>query len=214
MKFVHLLTQFKNASNLGGVIENLDNNDFIPANIKFSSGSFVVGVWGQRSSDQDDHKRKKSINETCFQVPQNCSWLKTRWNYLDANIQIKYIDVKNQLANILTKWNFFTWRMESSFVFVQHESFQFYRLFWSDVEKNAKRFSWRKNHSKVEFDDEFDLAIQHKGSWHTCLYCIRKSGRNQIWKSITSELVDWVASKNGETSMGRLLIKLLRMECW
>ena len=36
----------------------------------FSSGSFVVCVWRQRSSDQDDHKGKKPDNETYFQNPQ------------------------------------------------------------------------------------------------------------------------------------------------
>ena len=41
----------------------------------FSSGSFVVCVWRQRSSDQDDHKGKKPYNETCFQNPQSCSCL-------------------------------------------------------------------------------------------------------------------------------------------
>ena len=41
----------------------------------FSSGSYFVHLWRQRSSDQDDHKGKKSYNETCFQNPQSCSWL-------------------------------------------------------------------------------------------------------------------------------------------
>ena len=58
---------------------------------------------------------------------------------------------------------------------------------------------WRKSHSKIEADDEFGLAMQRKDSWRAFLYCIRKPRENQIWKSITSELVDWAASKNGET---------------
>ena len=43
-------------------------------------------------------------------------WLFDRSN-LDPEIQIKYIDTKNQLADILTKGNFHTWRMESSVMF-------------------------------------------------------------------------------------------------
>ena len=39
--------------------------------------------------------------------------------------------------------------MEPSVVFVQHQPFQFYRLFWSDVEKNAKRFRRRRSHGKI-----------------------------------------------------------------
>ena len=42
--------------------------------------------------------------------------------------------------------------------------FQFYRVSWSDVEKNARRLRWRKSHSKFEDDDEFGLATQRKGS--------------------------------------------------
>ena len=41
----------------------------------FSSRSFVVCAWRQRSSDQDYYKGKKSYHETCFQNPQSCPWL-------------------------------------------------------------------------------------------------------------------------------------------
>ena len=72
----------------------------------FASRSFVVCVWGQRSSDQDDYKRK-SHNETCFQDPQSCAWLVIRSNQFGRKkIQIKHIDTKNQLADIPTKGNF------------------------------------------------------------------------------------------------------------
>ena len=46
--------------------------------------------------------------------------------------------------------------------------------FWSDVEKNTKRIRWRKSHSKVETNDEFDRAKQWKGSISAIIYCIRK----------------------------------------
>ena len=51
-------------------------------------------------------------------------WLFDRIN-LDPKIQIKYIDTKNLLADILTKRKNHPQRMESSFVFVQHQPFQF-----------------------------------------------------------------------------------------
>ena len=90
-------------------------------------------------------------------------------------------------------------------------------MFWSDVEKNAKRFRWRKSHSKIETNDEFHeftLAMQRKDFWCSCLYCIRKPGENQTWTSTTFELMEWAASKNKETCYRRLLSKLLRVECW
>ena len=51
-------------------------------------------------------KGKKPYNDTCFQNPQSCSWLVFRSNQFGPKIQIKYIDTKNQLADILTKGNF------------------------------------------------------------------------------------------------------------
>ena len=51
-------------------------------------------------------KKKKPYNATCFQNPQIAfDWLFDRIN-LGPKIQIKYIDTKNQLADILTKGNF------------------------------------------------------------------------------------------------------------
>ena len=69
------------------------------------------------------------------------------------------------------------------------------RLFWSDVDKNARRIRWRKSHSKIEGDDEFSLAMQRKDSWRACLYCIWKPGEDQIWKSNTFvSSWNWAAS--------------------
>ena len=106
--------------------------------------------------------------------------------------------------NSQTYWQrkFHTWWMESSFVFVQHQPFQFHQLSWSDVEKNTRRYRWRKSHSKIEADDEFGLAIQRKGSELACLDCIGKPGENQIWKSSTSELVERAATKKRRPVMG------------
>ena len=72
-----------------------------------------------------------------------------------------------------------------------------------------RKCRWRKSHSKIEAADEFGLAMQRKGSLRACFYCIRDSEENQIWKSETSEVVEWAASKNGETCNWRLFIKLL-----
>ena len=91
-------------------------------------------------------------------------WLFDRIN-MDPMIQIKYTDTRNQLADMLINHGkFHTWRLESSFVFVYHEPFQFCRVFWSDVEKNTKRIRWRKSRSEVKTHDEFDCAKQRKGS--------------------------------------------------
>ena len=89
-------------------------------------------------------------------------WLLDRIN-LDPKIQIKDIDTKNQLADILTKGTF-TRNEWNHLLCLCNIPFQFYRVFWSDVDKNATRFRWRKSHSKIETNDEFGLAMQRKDS--------------------------------------------------
>ena len=56
--------------------------------------------------------------------------------------------------------------------------------------------------------------MQRKDSWCASFYCIRKPGEDQTRKSKSSELMEWAASKNRATCFKRLLIKLLRVECW
>ena len=41
----------------------------------FSFWCNALCFWGQRSSDQNDHQRQESDNETRIQNPQSCSWL-------------------------------------------------------------------------------------------------------------------------------------------
>ena len=133
-------------------------------------------------------------------------WLFDRIN-LDSKIQIKYIHTKNQLADILTKGNFTTCCVCS----ISETSVLQFVLKWCRKERKNQ---WRKSHSKIEADDEFSLAMQRKDSWRACLYCITKPGEKQRWKSTTSELMEWAASKNRETCFRRVIIKLPRVECW
>ena len=78
--------------------------------------------------------------------------------------------------------------------------------------EHKKRIRWRKSHSKIEADDEFGLAMQRKDSWRATLYCIRKPGENQIWKS-KKPLNSWTEQqpRNWRPAMDA---GLLRMEYW
>ena len=143
----------------------------------FSSGSFVVHIWRQRSSDQDDHKGKEPDNETCFQKPQSCSWLVFWSNHFGLQNPNQIHWHQKPTRRHTDQGKLHTWWMEPFFVLVYIQPFQFYRLFGRNVEKNAKRLRWRKSRSKIEADDEFDLATQRKDSWRAIFYCIRKSGK-------------------------------------
>ena len=78
---------------------------------------------------------------------------------LDPKIQIKYIDTKNQLADILTngnltcdEWNHFLCLFNIS---------HFSSAECSEVmSKGTQKDSGEESHSKIETNDEFGLAMQ------------------------------------------------------
>ena len=103
-------------------------------------------------------------------------WLFDRIN-LDPKIQIKYIDTKNQLANILTNENFT--RDEWNHLLSLFDIIHFSSTKCSEVmsKRTQKRNQVKKeSHSKVKTNDEFDC----KGSLNSVIFCIRKPGENQI----------------------------------
>ena len=88
------------------VINDLDNVDFIPSNVQSSHQEALLYVF------EDNEAVIKMIikgSPTMRHVSRThrvaLDWLFDRIN-LDPKIQIKYIDTKNQLADILTKGNF------------------------------------------------------------------------------------------------------------
>ena len=90
-----------------GVIDDLDNVDFISSNVNSSRQEALLYVF------EDDEAVIKMIIKGRSLTMRHVSrthrvalhWLFDRIN-LDPEIQIKYIDTKNQLADILTKGNF------------------------------------------------------------------------------------------------------------
>ena len=119
MKFVQHPTQFKERKQSNGVINDLGNVDFVPANVNSSHQEALLYVF------EDNETVIKMIIKGRSPTMRHVSrthrvaldWLFNRIN-LDPKIQIKYIDTKKQLADILTKGKFTRDRMESSFVFV------------------------------------------------------------------------------------------------
>ena len=92
-----------------GVINDLDNVDFIHSNAKSSHQEAFLSVF------EDNEAAIKMIVKGRSPTMRHVSrthrvaldWLFDRIN-LDAKIRIKYIDTKNQLADILTKRKFHT----------------------------------------------------------------------------------------------------------
>ena len=89
------------------VINDLDNVDFVPSNVQFSHREALLYVF------EDNEAVIKMIFKGRSPTMRHVSrahrvaldWLFDRIN-LDPKIQIKYIDTKNQFADMLTKGNF------------------------------------------------------------------------------------------------------------
>ena len=101
------------------MINDLDNVDFTPSNVNSSHQEALLYVF-----EENEAVIKMIIKEEALQwdmLPGPTELLLIVC--LDFKIQIKYVDTKNQHADI-DKGNFHTWSMESSFEFVQHQPFQ------------------------------------------------------------------------------------------
>ena len=128
-------------------------------------------------------------------------------------IQIKYIDTKNQFADIL--WPREISHVMNGIIFCVCLTLAILVLplvlKWCRKERKNR---WRKSHSKIEGDDELVSRCCERNLDVLPFYCIRKPRKTQIWKSISSESANWAVLQNGTTRCVRLSIKLLRMECW
>ena len=111
-----------------GMIDYLDNVDFISSNVSSSRQEALLYVF------EDNEAVIKMIikgrSPTMRHVPRThrvvLGWLFDRIN-VDPKTQIKYVDTKNQLADVLTKGNFTRDERNHLFVSVQHQPFQFHQ---------------------------------------------------------------------------------------
>ena len=105
-------------------------------------------------------------------------WLLDRSN-LDPKIQIKYIDTKNQLADILTE-GYFT-RDEWNHLLCLFNISHFSATAWSDTMTKtiSTRFRWRTSHSKIATNDESYC----KGAVARIILDFIKPVEEKLWKS-------------------------------
>ena len=105
-------------------------------------------------------------------------WLFDRINF-DPKIQIKYIDTKNQLADILTKGSFTRdeWNHLLCLFNTSHFSFT---VCSEAMSKNiTTRFRRRGGHSKIATNDESHC----RDTLESVIIDVRKPGRKKLWKS-------------------------------
>ena len=89
------------------VINDLDNVDFLPSNVQSSHQEALLYVFedNQAVIKMIIKGRSPTMRHVSRTHRVALDWLFDRIN-LDSKIQIKYIDTKNQLADILIKGNF------------------------------------------------------------------------------------------------------------
>ena len=89
------------------VINDLDNVDFIPSNVQSSHQEALLSVFEDNEAEIKMIIKGRSPTMRHVSRPNGVAldWQFDRIN-LDSKIQIKYIDTKNELADMLTKGNF------------------------------------------------------------------------------------------------------------
>ena len=147
------------------VINDLDNVDLFPSNFNSSRQEALLYVF------EDNEAVIKMIIKGRSPTMRHVSrthrvaldWLFDRIN-LDPKIQIKHIDTKNQLADILTKGNFT--RDEWNHLLCLFHICHFISADCSELmsKRTQKDSGEEKSHSEIEADDDFGLAIQRKDS--------------------------------------------------
>ena len=90
-----------------GMIDDLDNVDFIPSNVNSSRKKASLYLFEDKEAviKINTKGRSQLIKHVSRTHRVALDWLFDRIN-VDTKIQINYIDTKNQLADILTKGNF------------------------------------------------------------------------------------------------------------
>ena len=105
-------------------------------------------------------------------------WLFDRIN-LDPKIQIKYIDTKNQLADILTKGNFTRDEWNHLLTLFNISHFSSTACIAAMAKTSSTRFRRRTCHSQIETYDEFNS----EDAIDRVFFSFRKPGEVLVWIS-------------------------------
>ena len=161
----------------------LHHIDCVPSNVQFSHHEALLYVF------EDNEAVIKMIIKGRSPIMRHVSrthrvsldWLFDRIN-LDPKIQIKYIDTRNQLADILTKGN--STRDEWNHLLCLFNISHFSSTVCSDTgETISTRFRRRTSHSKIATTDE----PYCKGAIERIILDFSKPGEEKLWKSRSLE---------------------------
>ena len=197
------------------MINDLDNVDFIPSNVKSSHKEALL--YCLKTTKQWSRWSLKGRSPTMRHVSRThrvaVDWLFDRID-LDPNIQIKYIDTKNQLQDMLTKGNFT--RDEWNHLLCLFNISHFNSAEFSEV--MSKRTQKKSGEERVTAKSNPMMNLSRdavKGFPPRYLLLHQKA---RVKPDMKVDL-RWVRKlrctiEQGDTLYAHTLIKLLRMERW
>ena len=146
-----------------GMINVLNNMDCIPSHVNSSHQEALLYVFEENEAviKMIIKGRSPTMRHVSRAHRVALDWFFDRTN-LDSKIQVKYIDTKNQLADILTKGNFT--RDEWNHLLFLFNISHFNSI--NNLEVMSKRTQEDAGEERVtaksKVDDEFGLAMQRK----------------------------------------------------
>ena len=167
-----------------GMTNVLNSIDCVPSNVQSSHQEALLYVF--EANEAVIKMISKGRIPTMRHVSRThrvaLDWLFDRIN-LDPKIQIKYIDTKNQLADILTKGNFT--RDEWNHLLCLFTISHFSSTVCSEaMAKRSQHDSWgRASHSKIATNGESHC----KGAIERIILDFSKPGEQKLWKSKSLE---------------------------
>ena len=198
-----------------GKIDDLDYNvDFLSSNVNSSCKAALLYIFEDNEAviKMIIKERSPTLRHVSGTRRVALDWLFDRIN-LDPKIQIKYIDTKNQLADILTKGNFTRdeWNHLLCLFTISHFSSI------NGLEAMSKRTEEDVGEERVIAKSKPMMNLVSRCSVRDpnvlASIASESPGKPNLKVSErTPELVKCAANKYGETRIGRWLVKHLRME--
>ena len=162
----------------------LNNIDCVPSNVQSSHQEAVLCIFEDNEAVIKMIKKGRSLAMRHVSRTHRVAldWLFDRIN-LDPKIQIKYIDTKNQHADMLTKGNFT--RDEWNHLLCSFNISHFSSTVCSEgmAKKSTTRFRRRASHSVIANNDESYC----KCSLESVIFGVRKPEEEKLWKSESLE---------------------------
>ena len=133
----------------------MENIDSVPSNVQNSRQEALLCVFEDNEAviKMIIKGRSPTLRHVSRTHRVALDWLFDRIN-LDSKIQIKYIDTKNQLADIGTKGSFTRDEWNHLLCLLKKKPFQSYSLLCCNGEAISTRFRRRTSHSKIKTYDE------------------------------------------------------------